>query len=105
MPELSDIDLFSRLTTIINLELIRYITNPISKVEKLGALIISKAYGSKRDNTVGFIDMGDTTTETSHFEPQASDIAGTSSNLTPPLTVVLQLSTSKSISVSYVLVS
>lgn len=64
VPELLDINRFFRLRITNNLGLVRDITNPISKMEKLGVSKISKAYKARGDDTTGFTNISDTLTET-----------------------------------------
>lgn len=83
VQELPNINLFLGSRTMNDLGLIIDINNLISKMENLGALIISEAYGAGGDDTTGYTDIGDTLTKTSQSTTQDFDAAGTSSTPTP----------------------
>lgn len=105
MPELPDINRFLRPRTTIDLGLIRDVTNPISKMAKLGTSIISDAYEAGEDDSTRFTDIGDIPIKTVQSMSQASDAAVTSRTPTPPLTMEPRPSSSKLVPADYVLVS
>lgn len=53
MPKLPDIDQFFSLRTTTDLGLLKDIKNPISKMEKLGILIISETYRARGETLQG----------------------------------------------------
>lgn len=69
------------------LGLIRDITNSISNEAKFGTNMIERVFkvSEHGNDTIGFIDKGETPTETIQLEPQASDIAGISQTQPPSL--------------------
>ncbi|KAF3614120.1 hypothetical protein FXO38_35844 [Capsicum annuum] len=79
VAEVPGIDMLLRLKTKTNLGLIRDVSNPISKEDKLGATIIQGAFedGGHRDDTAGFTDMGDSPTKTGHSKNQTSNVEDT----------------------------
>lgn len=67
--ELPDINQFCRLRTMVDLGLIKDITNSILKMLKLDISLISEACEARGDNTTWFTDMGDTPTNTGQSRP------------------------------------
>lgn len=66
MSDISRVDQFFKVWGIIHLGLIRDVSNPISKVPKVEAFLLLQAFqaGGHCIDTLGFIDIGYTTIET-----------------------------------------
>lgn len=103
--ELPGIDQFLSPKTTTYLGLIRYIANLISKVAKLGEIIIQGdfKFSGNGDEILRLTNIGDTT-ETNQSNPQTSDVEGTLQNFTPLPTVEPQPSTSMLVLAGYILV-
>lgn len=101
VPEILEIDGFLWTRTTIDLGLIRYINDPMSRMAKLCALTVSDAYESRGSDTIRALDIVHTPTDTGQSEPQSTDVSVPS----PTLISTPRPSTSRSILSDYVLVS